>query len=206
MRDAHPGRHRAGPSRAAARRRRRDVDAVIWTHDHADHCHGIDDLRQLYPRPRARRCRLCAAGDAATRCSALRLCLRRQGGYPPVAGQQSCCPTSLGRRHRVRIVDQPHGDDHVSRASASMRRASRSAIPPISTRLPTRWRSCSKASTSGSSMRCAGGRIRRTPHLVAGAGLDRDRAPEARLADAYGPTAMDYRACWPSCRTASSRL
>jgi phosphoribosyl 1,2-cyclic phosphate phosphodiesterase len=24
------------------------VDAVIWTHDHADHCHGIDDLRQLF--------------------------------------------------------------------------------------------------------------------------------------------------------------
>ena len=24
------------------------IDAVIWTHDHADHTHGIDDLRQIF--------------------------------------------------------------------------------------------------------------------------------------------------------------
>lgn len=24
------------------------VDAILWTHDHADHCHGIDDVRQLF--------------------------------------------------------------------------------------------------------------------------------------------------------------
>lgn len=26
----------------------RRVDHVLWTHEHADHCHGIDELRQLY--------------------------------------------------------------------------------------------------------------------------------------------------------------
>ncbi len=25
-----------------------DIDAILWTHDHADHCHGIDDARQLF--------------------------------------------------------------------------------------------------------------------------------------------------------------
>lgn len=41
----------------------RDVDAVLFTHSHADHCHGIDDLRPLiYRRKRP----IDAYADAAT--------------------------------------------------------------------------------------------------------------------------------------------
>lgn len=29
-----------------------NMDQVIWTHDHADHCHGIDDLRQIFQTSR----------------------------------------------------------------------------------------------------------------------------------------------------------
>jgi phosphoribosyl 1,2-cyclic phosphate phosphodiesterase len=25
-----------------------DIDAILWTHDHADHSHGIDDVRQIF--------------------------------------------------------------------------------------------------------------------------------------------------------------
>jgi phosphoribosyl 1,2-cyclic phosphate phosphodiesterase len=86
-----------------------DVDGVIWTHDHADHCHGIDDLRQLfhakgrpvdgYARPETLetlRTRFAYAFDG-------------RDGYPPtVSGHHLPDDLSIGDI-RVRVVDQPHG-------------------------------------------------------------------------------------------------
>lgn len=88
----------------------RDVEAVLWTHDHADHCHGIDDLRQLY-HARGRP----VAGYA--REATLELLKRRfayafegKGGYPAVvAGHLLPTHVNLGGIS-VRVVDQPHGE------------------------------------------------------------------------------------------------
>ncbi len=87
-----------------------DADAVIWTHDHADHCHGIDDLRQFYfarGRP--------VSGYA--RQQTLDLLHRRfgyafegKGGYPAVVNSH-LLPNHMNLAGlSIRAVDQPHGD------------------------------------------------------------------------------------------------
>jgi phosphoribosyl 1,2-cyclic phosphate phosphodiesterase len=48
----------------------RKIDAVLYTHDHADHVHGIDDLRPIY-RSMDRR-QIPAYADAATLASIIR--------------------------------------------------------------------------------------------------------------------------------------
>ena len=85
------------------------IDAVIWTHDHADHCHGIDDLRQVFhargqPVPGfARRDTLEALQ------SRFAYIFDGKGGYPPVAmGQELPDSLRLGPIS-IKVVDQPHG-------------------------------------------------------------------------------------------------
>jgi len=87
-----------------------DVEAVIWTHDHADHCHGIDDLRQLY-HARGRP----VAGYA--RQTTLEMLDRRfgyafegKGGYPAVVTGH-LLPNHMNLAGlSIRAVDQPHGE------------------------------------------------------------------------------------------------
>ncbi|MEO0784720.1 MAG: MBL fold metallo-hydrolase [Pseudomonadota bacterium] len=65
------------------------LDAVVFTHDHADQTHGIDDLRPLAYHMRQR---IPAYMDAETRASLLpkfRYVFEGQGGYPPILDLQA---------------------------------------------------------------------------------------------------------------------
>ncbi len=85
------------------------VDAVIWTHDHADHCHGIDDLRQIFHKKRA-------PIKSYARSSALESLKQRfayafEGHeyYPSICeGYELKLESDIGDI-KVKIVDQPHG-------------------------------------------------------------------------------------------------
>jgi phosphoribosyl 1,2-cyclic phosphate phosphodiesterase len=83
--------------------------AVIWTHEHADHCHGIDDLRPFYFYGKEP-----IAGFARTRAKAeleLRFAFAFAGhqGYPPYMSCGDLLDDSAMGGIRVRAVDLPHG-------------------------------------------------------------------------------------------------
>jgi len=90
------------------------VDAVIYTHDHADQVHGIDDLRVLALRMRDR---INVYGDPATLAS-----LRTRfsyifeqapgSGYPPIARSHEILPGEIAAIAGVTVESfaQQHGE------------------------------------------------------------------------------------------------
>jgi phosphoribosyl 1,2-cyclic phosphate phosphodiesterase len=87
-----------------------DVEAVIWTHDHADHCHGIDDLRQLY-HARGRPVPGYARRETLDSLK-LRFAYAFSGkdGYPAVSAPH-LLPNHMNLGGlSIRAVDQPHGE------------------------------------------------------------------------------------------------
>ncbi len=85
------------------------VDAVLWTHDHADHCHGIDDLRQLFHNARAPVAGFARAETLASLQSRFNYVFAGRAGYrPTVAGAELPDRMDVGPI-AVRCTDQPHG-------------------------------------------------------------------------------------------------
>jgi len=85
------------------------VDAVFWTHDHADHCHGIDDLRVMrYDRSNP------LPGFASRGCCAR---LRRrfdyvfegQHGYPTLMDLKEIDTIRLVSGFSFDFIEMPHG-------------------------------------------------------------------------------------------------
>ena len=66
----------------------RRLDAVVYTHDHADQAHGIDDVRPFAIRQRAPIPVFMNAETRATLASRFRYCFEGAGGYPPILDTQ----------------------------------------------------------------------------------------------------------------------
>lgn len=88
------------------------VDAVIWTHDHADHCHGIDDLRQIFHAMGRPVRGLARDRTMATLRSRFAYAFSGIPGYPPtITGEPLPDALTIGSI-TIAVVDQPHGRGH----------------------------------------------------------------------------------------------
>lgn len=86
-----------------------DVDAVIWTHDHADHCHGIDDLRQLFHARGAPVAGYARAHTLQQLSERFSYAFTGGNGYPPtIIGSNLADHLAVGPID-ISVVDQPHG-------------------------------------------------------------------------------------------------
>ena len=86
-----------------------DIDRVIVTHDHADHCHGIDDLRQIMQHL-GRPVPLHARPDTLRRLqSRFDYVFEGKAIYRPVADPMAIESEMILGDARLAFVDQPHG-------------------------------------------------------------------------------------------------
>jgi phosphoribosyl 1,2-cyclic phosphate phosphodiesterase len=70
------------------------LDGVLMTHEHADHCHGIDDLRPLFVRKRRRVDMYLSEATAQTLRARFSYCFEKPPGseYPPILSEHRLVP------------------------------------------------------------------------------------------------------------------
>lgn len=85
------------------------INAVIWTHDHADHCHGIDDLRAIFHQTREPIAAYARPGTLKSLKNRFAYAFEGHKYYPPICNSKALeKPTKIGDID-VSFVDQPHG-------------------------------------------------------------------------------------------------
>ncbi|MCP1471114.1 phosphoribosyl 1,2-cyclic phosphate phosphodiesterase [Sphingobium sp. OAS761] len=86
------------------------IDAILWTHDHADHSHGLDDVRQLYHYRRAPLPGYARAETLKHLQDRFAYAFEGRNGYhPTIAGQVLPDTLRIGDID-IASVDQPHGE------------------------------------------------------------------------------------------------
>lgn len=90
------------------------LDAVIWTHDHADHCHGIDDLRQVFHAMGAPVRGLARPGTLAAIEGRFAYAFKGRTGYPPTIAAEPLPDRLTIGGIDIRVTDQPHGNIHAA--------------------------------------------------------------------------------------------
>jgi phosphoribosyl 1,2-cyclic phosphate phosphodiesterase len=87
-----------------------DLDAVIITHDHADHCHGIDDLRAIAQRRDAPVPILARADVLQALTERFPYIFRSSSLYRAIAEPVEIGPDLAFGNAKIRFTDQPHGN------------------------------------------------------------------------------------------------
>ena len=158
----------------------RRVDAILFTHSHADHVIGLDEVRRFNVLQGAAISVLRRRPTLGRSAADLRVHLRRRrptmgGGIPQLALFRIAGPFTLGG---VEIVPVPllHGRAADSRLPHRRVRVS----DRLQSRFPTRRGRCSRACARSSSTRCATGRTRRTSPSPRRSPSSRGSRPRAR--------------------------
>ena len=86
------------------------LDAVIWTHDHADHCHGIDDLRQVFHAMGKPVRGFARPATLAVLESRFTYAFQGRHGYPSTIDAAPLPDTPTIGDIAISVTDQPHGN------------------------------------------------------------------------------------------------
>ena len=85
------------------------VDAVFWTHDHADHCHGIDDLRPMRFHRNAPLPGVASAETAHSQRQRIGYVFAGRYGYPTIVQLDTLEVVKIHAGFAIGSVEMPHG-------------------------------------------------------------------------------------------------